>query len=78
MPNEYTTSDLHVAMTLHALGFKLVGIDRTDYRRSLFKYHYDAKIPQAIEAFFRDELTINPRLLLLSAKLVKDRLHSGT
>ena len=77
MLNLYETSDFHLAVTLHALGFKLVSIDRSDYRRSLFQFSNEPQISQVIEVFFRDELTLNPRVVLLSAKLVKDRLHAG-
>lgn len=77
MSNLYETSDFHLAVTLNALGFKLVSIDRSDYRRSIFQFSNEPQISQVIEAFFRDELTLNPRVVLLSAKLVKDRLHAG-
>lgn len=77
MQDPYETSDFQVAVTLHALGFRLVELDRSNYRRIIFQFEPDAQINPAVEAFFRDELSLNPRLILLSAKLVKDRLHAG-
>lgn len=77
MQGLYETSDFHLAATLNALGFKLLSVDRSDYRRSIFQFQDDPQINQVIEAFFRDELALNPRVVLLSAKLVKDRLHAG-
>jgi len=77
MPDNYETSDYQVAVTLHSLGFKLVFVDKTDPHRAVFQFDYDQEIPKVIEAFFRDELNLNPRYVLTSAKLVKDRLHAG-
>jgi hypothetical protein len=73
----YETSDFHLAITLHALGFTLAAIDRSDYKRSVFKFTMDKEIYPTIDQYFRDELSLNPRLVLLSAKMLKDRLHSG-
>ncbi len=73
----YPTSDYTSTVVLSALGFKLLSVDRSDYHRAVFEFQFDEKIPKVIEAFFKDELSLNPRLVLLHAKLVKDRLHAA-
>ncbi len=79
MQDLYETSDYQISVTLCSLGFKLVSIDReSDPRRAVFQFENSQELPQVVESFFRDELSLNPRLVLLNSKLVKDRLHSGT
>ena len=76
MSNDFETSDYQLCVTLCALGFKLLFLDYSDPKRVIFHFENHHQIPQIIESFFRDEISINPRLVLLSAKLVKDRLHA--
>lgn len=77
MEQIYRSSDYQIAVTLHALGFKLLSVDKSE-PRAIFEFEYNPQIISYIEAYFRDELSLNPRAILLSAKLVKDRLYSGT
>lgn len=71
----FETSDFHVAITLCTLGFKLVNINKTDLRRYLFEFEDTPEIMKQIEAYFRGELRLDPRLILLNSKLLKDRMY---
>lgn len=74
----FQTSDYQATVVLCALGYKLEGLDRSNPKRVSFLFEDDPTIVGAIAAYFADELTLNPRIVLHSAKLVKDRLYSGT
>lgn len=72
----YRTSDFHLATTLCALSFKLNCIDETNPKRCVFEFEDDSSITQHVEAYFRGELKMDPRLILLNSKLLKDRLYN--
>lgn len=73
----YRTSDYQVAVLLSVYGHKLLQVDKSDYRRSVFEFKSEEGTEELVEAFFKDELQANPRHVLVHAKLVKDRLHAG-
>lgn len=73
----YETSDYHLAVVLSLLGFKLTSVDKSGGRRAVFNFDHDPEITKFVEAFFRDELKLNPRSVLTTARLVKDRLYAA-
>lgn len=73
----YDTSDFQLAVTLYSLGYKMLDIDKSDRFRAVFRFMYEQGINDDVRAFFSDDLTINPRLILTNTKMVKDRLMSG-
>lgn len=75
MKTYFRTSDLPLAVTLYTLGFPLIGIDKTSPKRAVFLFEDDNNTSDAVTAFHRGELRIDPRLILTNAKLVKDRLY---
>lgn len=72
----FSTSDFFLSVTLCVLGHKLISIDKSDQKRNLFNFAEDSTIQQNINLFYSDDLKLNPRIVLLQSKLVKDRLFA--
>lgn len=77
MKNLYETSDYQVATVLIALSIRLINVDRSNPHRAIFQFEYTQAIEESVRKFHTDQLLLNPRHVLLNAKLLKDRLHSG-
>lgn len=75
--NTFDTSDYQLAVTLSALGHRLIFVDKSNPQRAVFRFEANANIQADAEAFFQDRLSLNPRNVLTNAKLVKGRLHAG-
>lgn len=73
----FDTSDYQLAVTLSALGYRLIYVDKSNPVRAVFQFEYASDIHDDAEAFFQDRLSLNPRTVLTNAKLVKGRLHAG-
>ena len=73
----FDTSDYQLAVTLLALGYRLIYVDKSNPMRAVFQFEDASGIAMDAEAFFQDRLTLNPRVVLTNAKLVKGRLHAG-
>ena len=73
----FELSDYPACVALVTLGYRLIGVDKSKPNRAIFQFEKDEGIQQALESFFRDELRMNPRLILMNARVVKDRLHGG-
>ena len=70
----YETSDFHLAITLCTMGFKLTFVNKADSKRYVFEFEDSPEIQPLIEQYFRGELRLDPRLVLINAKLLKDRM----
>lgn len=73
----FDTSDYQLAVTLAALGYRLIYVDKGNPARAVFQFEYGNGIRDDSEAFFQDRLSLNPRTVLTNAKLIKGRLHAG-
>lgn len=73
----FDTSDYQLAVTLSALGYRLISVDKSNPIRAVFQFEASTGIRADAEAFFQDRLSLNPRTILTNAKLVKGRLHAG-
>lgn len=73
----FDTSDYQLAVTLSALGYRLLCVDKSNPMRAVFQFENTSSIKADAEAFFQDRLSLNPRTILTNAKLVKGRLHAG-
>ena len=71
----FETSDFHLAITLCTLCFPLIVINKSNPKRYSFEFQDTPEIHSAIEAFFKGELRLDPRLVLLNSKLLKDRMY---
>jgi len=74
--NTYTTTDFQICVVLSALGYKLIEIDKS---KSRFVFHFEdnPQLQTYIDKFYSGELSLDPRLVLMHTKLVKDRIHGG-
>lgn len=75
--NNFSTADYPTCVVLCSLGFSLVFVNRTNPLRCSFEFAFDPEIEIAIKSFYEGKLRLDPRVVLLNAKLVKDRLHGG-
>ena len=76
MENYMMVSDMPLAVTLSTLGFRLENIDRTDSARAQFCFKREDDLDEAVGRFWRGELRVEPKALLLNHKLLKSRLYS--
>ncbi len=73
--NEYSTSDLGCASYLHCCGFTLEALDRENPHRVQFCFRRDPGLDAACQAYFSGEAKVNPMALLMSQKMLKQRLY---
>ena len=72
----FTTSDFQICVVLSALGYKITTIDKSQ-PRFIFHFENSPKIQPDINKFYSGELRLDPRLVLMHTKLIKDRIHGG-
>ena len=77
MKNFFKTSDFGLCVVLSVLGFKLISIDKSNPAKAIFEFEDDGEIQKYSEAYFRGELRLDPRLVLLESRLIKSRLKQG-
>jgi len=70
----YVTSDLALAATI-SLWYPLEAIDRTNPYKSQFMFMRSENLDELIEAFWRNELKVNPLAYFNQLKNIKTRLH---
>ena len=73
--NMYETSDFHLAITLCSLGFNISCINKTNPRRFIFEFERSQEIYEYVESYFHGDLRLDPHVVLLNAKLLKDRMY---
>ena len=73
--NAYQLADFEVATLLLTLGFKLLDIDKANPKKAFFVFENSPKIPETIDAYFNDTLSVNPRILFMQSKGLKNRLY---
>ena len=72
----FKISDIYLSATLVATGFRLVSVERRPGgSRALFCFADDPKLVHYQEAFYRDELRMNPRDICRALKDVKRLLY---
>lgn len=71
----YNTSDFHLAITLCTLGYQLIKVNKSDSRRFVFEFESTPELLQQSENYFQGKLRLDPRIVLLNSKLVKDRMY---
>jgi hypothetical protein len=73
---DYRTSDLSLAATLVCLGYYLTGLERGNDYKVLFEFSLNKSGKDAIDSYWNDGLTVNPRLYFDNLKMLKNRLYS--
>lgn len=72
----FETTDYQTTIVLSALGFKLIAINKSS-PRYIFQFQDDPQIPESLKKFYTGQLSLDPRLILMHSKMVKDRIHGG-
>jgi len=76
--NVFSTYDLALASALVSYGFSISGIEKTQYGgRSSFIFDRNKELEQAIQAYWSDQLQVNPKAYFDVLKHIKTRLYSG-
>lgn len=72
--NEFITSDLTLATTI-SLNFPITFIDRSDSSRVEFIFDNSPELNQFIEAFWKNELRIEPKQFSNQLRIIKARIY---
>ena len=73
----WSTYDLGVCFSLISLHFPILQIDREKHPRKVrFIFKRNKQLEQAVEDYFADRLSFNPRTLLDNQKMIKNMLYS--
>lgn len=73
----FKTTDYNLTVTLCSLGFTLASINKTTPQRCIFQFENSPEIEKYAESYFRGEIKLDPRIVLIQAKFVKNRLHGS-
>lgn len=71
----FETSDFSLCISLILLGYKLSSIDKSNPKRCVFQFEYEDDIQKSVEAYFKGELRLDPRLVLFQAKVIKSMIN---
>jgi hypothetical protein len=74
--SHFETSDFPLGITLITLGFPLDYISKSTDRMG-FQFRRENGLDEAVQAFWRDELRVEPKLFYLNQKLLKSRILSN-
>lgn len=72
----WATYDLGVCCSLISLRYTIAHIDRENPRKVRFVFKRTPKLEKAVEGYFADKLSFNPRTLLDNQKMLKNMLYS--
>jgi hypothetical protein len=76
--NKFSTFDMALASALATSGFSIVGIERVDSRgKASFVFNRTNNIDTVIQAYWSDQLKVNPKAYFDALKHLKTRLYSG-
>lgn len=74
----FQTYDLALASALVSKGFSISGIEKTQYGgRAAFVFDRSNKLDEVIQAYWSDQLKVNPKAYFDVLKHIKTRLYSG-
>jgi len=71
----FETSDFHTVTTLCTLGFAIECINKTNPNRYIFEFLDSPALQKHLKAYQQGLLRLDPRIVLINAKLVKDRMY---
>lgn len=74
---EFQTQDLNLSAVLIAQGFNLQKVVKNPDGKSTFCFANRKDIASFIDAYWRNELLINPQELFNALKLLKNRIYSN-
>lgn len=74
---EYRTSDFYLSATLLTLGTEVVGLDRTNPARVVFRFRDHDDRRQWVRDYFAGNLRVNPAQFAAAIKALKAELYAG-
>lgn len=77
MNEHYETQDMCLAVTVQCLGAPLSGIEWHDERRASFCFESTEGLHKAVEAYWRNEVRIEPKSFFDRLKSTKTRLYNN-
>ncbi len=75
VPRYFQTSDMGLAATLSASGFKLARINKDNPRRVVFLFINTPELKKQVEKFWASELKLSATILLEHIRLIKARIY---
>lgn len=73
----FKTSDIFLASTLIALGFEVEKLCREESTKVEFSFLQATALEEAINKYWAKRLMVEPQTLLLSLKMLKNRIYSN-
>jgi hypothetical protein len=70
------TSEFVLAITLQYHNFELVRFKNQDSRRIIFCFKETDELKEAVNAFWRGELRVEPKLFYQNQKMLRSRIHN--
>lgn len=74
--NEYRTNDFALTASLLALNFKVLRLDKKGSGKVIFAFNDSDNLNQAVEDYWQDKLTINPKAFFNAQKELKARMYA--
>lgn len=75
----WSSYDLHIAAVAKTLGHELIDVDRSAHpNKALFVFEESEELLELVDDFYADRVSVNPRLLLDSLKLLKNRIYASS
>jgi hypothetical protein len=75
--NEFSTTDLGLAVTLITLKYELLRLDKSNPRKVKFIFKYKKNIEKAVEDYFNNKIKLPVLSLFNNLKTLKTRIYSG-
>lgn len=75
--SHFRTSDFPLGISLITLGFKLNHLSKGTDGRITFNFERTQGLDETVQAFWRDEILVEPKLFYLNQKLLKSRILSA-
>ncbi|MDD5415930.1 MAG: DUF5659 domain-containing protein [Candidatus Daviesbacteria bacterium] len=73
--NTFELTDFEVATILIIEGFNLLEVDKSNPHKASFIFENNPRIAEVINSYFNDKLSVNPRMLFMESKTLKNRLY---
>lgn len=75
----FYTEDFPLAITLKCLGFKFMGVERTQNKERLsFVFQNSREIGEVIEKFWSDSLLVEPKTFFSASRYLKQHIHNNS
>lgn len=72
--SHFETEDFPLGITLATLGFPLDYITKSPTGRMTFNFKREEGLDNTVQAFWRDEIKVEPKQFYLNQKLLKSRI----